>query len=86
MMIGLLSFWLACSFGAWANVSFASSLLRSGVKWYFAGFAGTVLSAVWNYSVSNLFTWQMPLPRKVSDEAVLNGVIPPGKPTAPPGW
>jgi dolichol-phosphate mannosyltransferase len=60
LVFGLINFWLACSFGAWANVSFAENLLRSGVPWYVAGFAGTVLSAVWNYSVSSLFTWQMP--------------------------
>jgi dolichol-phosphate mannosyltransferase len=61
---GLASFWLACSFGAWANVIFARSLLQSGVKWYFAGLAGIILSSVWNYSISNLFTWQMPQPAR----------------------
>jgi dolichol-phosphate mannosyltransferase len=64
MVTGLLSFWLACSFGAWANVSIAGSLLHSGAPWYLAALVGTVLSAVWNYSISNLFTWQMPQPRK----------------------
>jgi dolichol-phosphate mannosyltransferase len=60
LISGLLSFYLACSFGAWANVIFARSLLISGVSWYFAGLAGVVVSSVWNYSISNLFTWQMP--------------------------
>jgi dolichol-phosphate mannosyltransferase len=64
MFTGMLTFMAACSFGAWANVSFADSLLHAGVPWYLAGLAGTVLSAVWNYSVSNLFTWQRPQPSR----------------------
>ncbi|GEM_PF-21892 len=64
MPLGLISFCLACSFGAWANVSIAGNLLRAGVQWYAAGLIGTVVSAVWNYSVSNLFTWQMPQSRR----------------------
>jgi dolichol-phosphate mannosyltransferase len=60
---GLLSFYAACSFGAWASVIFALSLFHSGVKWYFAGLAGVVVSSVWNYSITNLFTWHMPRSR-----------------------
>lgn len=62
LLSGLASFWLACSFGAWANVIFARSLLQSGVPWYLSGIAGIILSSVWNYSISQLFTWQMPQP------------------------
>jgi dolichol-phosphate mannosyltransferase len=58
LVTGLMSFWLACSFGAWANVSFARSLLQSGMPWIAAGAAGIVLGSVWNYTVSSLFTWQ----------------------------
>lgn len=57
MASGLASFWVACSFGAWANVIFANALLNQGVRWYFAGAAGILLSSVWNYSMANLFTW-----------------------------
>ncbi len=85
-LLGLLSFWLACSFGAWANVSVAESLLRSGVPWYLAGFAGTALSAVWNYTVSNLFTWQMPQARRPGIEATVERALPTVRPTTPPGW
>lgn len=60
LVSGLASFWVACSFGAWANVVFARALLLQGAPWYFAGLAGIVISSVWNYSISNLFTWQMP--------------------------
>lgn len=58
LFTGLTSFWLACSFGAWANVLFARSLLLSGMGWLYAGVAGIVISSVWNYSMSNLFVWQ----------------------------
>lgn len=57
---GLASFCLACSFGAWANVTIARSVYASGLPWYFAGMVGTMLSAVWNYSATSLFTWQTP--------------------------
>ena len=60
LFAGLLTFWLACSFGAWANVAVAKSLLTSGVSWYIAGSAGIIVGSVWNYSMSSLFTWQMP--------------------------
>ena len=61
LVSGVASFWIACSFGAWANVIFAHALLVQGASWLFAGLAGIVISSVWNYSISNLFTWQMPL-------------------------
>lgn len=55
---GLASFWLACSFGAWANVLVARSLSQTGATWYFAGITGIVLGSVWNYSISNILTWR----------------------------
>jgi len=58
LISGLASFCVACSFGAWASVTFARALLQSGIVWYLAGIAGIVLSSVWNYSIANLFTWQ----------------------------
>jgi dolichol-phosphate mannosyltransferase len=64
LLSGMASFWVACSFGAWANVIFSHALLLSGRSWYFAGLTGIILSSVWNYSISNLFTWQMPRPRR----------------------
>ncbi|WP_220464983.1 glycosyltransferase family 2 protein [Granulicella sp. 5B5] len=58
LVTGLASFWIACSFGAWANVIFARVLLAEGHPWYLAGLAGIILSSVWNYTISNLATWQ----------------------------
>jgi dolichol-phosphate mannosyltransferase len=65
LISGLASFCLACSFGAWANVIIARSLYVNGMPWYAAGIIGTVISAVWNYSVTSLFTWQAP--RRLSE-------------------
>jgi dolichol-phosphate mannosyltransferase len=67
---GLASFWVACSFGAWANVVFARALLGSGAKWYLAALAGITLSSVWNYSISSLLTWQLPLPQRGAEVRV----------------
>ncbi len=63
LVLGLLSFWLACSFGAWANVALSRSLWSSGIPWYAAGIAGVTVSSVWNYAISSLFTWQTPAKR-----------------------
>jgi dolichol-phosphate mannosyltransferase len=57
LLLGLFSFCLACSFGAGVNLVLARSLSRSGCPLYLAGAAGIVVSSVWNYSVSSLFTW-----------------------------
>jgi len=69
LLSGAASYWLACSFGAWANVVFARALLQSGWSWYFAGLAGILLSSVWNYSISSLFTWQMPMQHREDSES-----------------
>ncbi len=65
LLTGLLSFWIVCSFGAWANVLFARVLLQQGLPWYFAAIAGIVVSSVWNFSMANLFTWQSPRKSKI---------------------
>jgi dolichol-phosphate mannosyltransferase len=70
LVTGLASFWVACSFGAWANVLFAHTLLLSGHSWYMAGLAGILLSSVWNYSITSLFTWQMPQPQPQSSSSL----------------
>jgi dolichol-phosphate mannosyltransferase len=68
LLRGLATFCFACSFGAWANLILARDLLHSGAQWYVAGTAGIVLSSVWNYSMSNLFTWQKPQPVRMASE------------------
>ena len=59
LVIGLLTFYIACSVGAFMNVSFAEFLHRSGVvPWYVAGISGTAISSVWNYGVNTVLTWR----------------------------
>lgn len=58
---GLISFYLVCSLGALANVSVASVIfdnqnLSGGA--FIAGFAGALMSSVFNYAVTRMFTWK----------------------------
>jgi dolichol-phosphate mannosyltransferase len=56
---GLLSFCLICSVGAAANVGVASFLFDDRHSlWWVAGVAGAVMSLVWNYALTSLFTWR----------------------------
>jgi len=57
-LVGLLTFYVACSLGAAVNLSVSERLLRSGSPWLFAGLAGLVLSSVWNYAVTSVTTWR----------------------------
>jgi dolichol-phosphate mannosyltransferase len=56
---GLLSFYVVCSFGTLANVSVASVLYESqSANFLLAGIAGAVMSVVFNYAVTRMFTWR----------------------------
>jgi len=54
---GLVIFMLACSIGAVANVGVANALFAEQRGWVLAAFAGVMISAVWNYAVTRLYTW-----------------------------
>jgi dolichol-phosphate mannosyltransferase len=54
---GLASFMLACSVGALANVGIATYLFESATTWFLAALAGVLVGAVWNYGVTQLYTW-----------------------------
>jgi dolichol-phosphate mannosyltransferase len=54
---GLMSFMLACSLGAFANVGIASYLFENRTQWIVASLAGVLVGAVWNYAVSQIYTW-----------------------------
>jgi dolichol-phosphate mannosyltransferase len=58
--LGLLSFVLACSVGAAANVGVASYLFMADTQWALAALAGVAVSAVWNYAVTRIYTWGLP--------------------------
>ena len=55
---GLLTFYAVCSVGALANVGIGNYVFRMHLMWWVAGVAGAVVGAVWNYTVSSIFTWR----------------------------
>jgi dolichol-phosphate mannosyltransferase len=60
---GLLSFMAACGLGAVANVGIASYLFASHAQWVVAALAGIAVGAVWNYAITQLYTWGQPRAR-----------------------
>ena len=57
MWLGLLSFILVCSLGGCANLLVAQTVFERGGSWLMAGLIGTGIGALWNYSMSSIFTW-----------------------------
>jgi dolichol-phosphate mannosyltransferase len=55
---GLLSFYIVCSIGTLANVSVASWIYVATPDLLLAGITGAVMSVVFNYSVTKVFTWR----------------------------
>jgi len=55
---GLLTFYAVCSIGALANVSVASWIYTIDKSFWLAGIAGVLMSVVFNYSVTRVFTWR----------------------------
>ncbi len=60
MLRGWLSFVLACSVGAFANVGVASYLFQADSFWMLSALAGILVGAVWNYAVTAVYTWKRP--------------------------
>ncbi len=57
---GWLSFVLACSVGALANVGIADYLFHKDSFWLSSAIAGVLVGAVWNYAVTAVYTWKSP--------------------------
>lgn len=56
---GFLSFFMVCAAGAVANVGAGKLIYDEGFAWWVAGgIVGPLVSAVWNYAVSGVFTWR----------------------------
>lgn len=55
---GLLSFYAACSIGAFINIRIAVFLFDQDIHWALAGTLGAVIGAVWNYAITSTFTWK----------------------------
>ncbi len=58
LLWGWVSFVLACSVGAIANVGIATYLFRADSYWVLSALAGIVVGAVWNYAVTAVYTWR----------------------------
>jgi dolichol-phosphate mannosyltransferase len=54
---GLASFMLACGIGAVANIGISTYLFEHQTTWLPAALAGIVVGAVWNYVVTQMYTW-----------------------------
>jgi dolichol-phosphate mannosyltransferase len=57
LIYGLITFYMACAVGAFVNLRVAGFVVEGGGRWYLAGLAGLVVSSVWNYGVTAMFTW-----------------------------
>jgi dolichol-phosphate mannosyltransferase len=56
---GWVTFVLACSIGALANVGIATYLFQEEKAfWVLSAIAGIVVGAVWNYAVTSIYTWK----------------------------
>ena len=55
---GLASFYVVCGFGAIIALAVGEYLYRIPITWWLAGFATTILAALWNYGVSSVVTWR----------------------------
>jgi len=55
---GWLSFSLACSVGAFANVGIAAYLFKRQTYWLLSALSGVLVGAVWNYAVTSVYTWR----------------------------
>ena len=64
LLRGWISFTLACSLGAVANVGIATYLFSAapagGLWWVPSAIAGIIVGAVWNYAVTAVYTWSQP--------------------------
>jgi len=56
-VMGWVSFMLTCSFGALANVGIATYLFKRDTIWAISALAGIVVGTVWNYAMTNTYTW-----------------------------
>lgn len=58
LLRGLLSFYIICSLGAFANIAVSTYLFSLSSNWLVSSFVGAVFGAVWNFTLSSNFTWK----------------------------
>ena len=57
LLPGLLAYIAICGLGAIVNVQASEYLFENHIPWWFAGAAGALVGAVWNYAVSTQIVW-----------------------------
>ena len=57
-LYGMVTFYVVCSLGMFANVGAASWLFERQPNQILAGLAGAILGAVFNYAASSVLTWR----------------------------
>ncbi len=55
---GLFSFYLICSLGAFTNIAVANYVFGFSSNWLISSFIGAIFGAVWNFTLSSIFTWK----------------------------
>ena len=55
---GLFSFYLICSLGAFTNIAIATYVFSFSSNWLISSFIGACFGAVWNFTLSSIFTWK----------------------------
>ena len=58
LFFGWITFNLVCATGAAANIGVADWLFGRHTYWVLSAIAGVLVSVVWNYAMSSLFTWR----------------------------
>ena len=58
LLRGLLSFYLICSLGAFANIAVSTYFFSLSSNWLVSSFIGAIFGAVWNFTLSSIFTWK----------------------------
>lgn len=61
---GYLRFLMLCGLGAIFSVSYANRLHLSHTPWALAALAGIAIGSVWNYAMTQIFTWEAPQTRR----------------------
>ncbi len=59
LLKGLITFYFICSLGALANFALAHFLYSQLSNWLIASFGGAIFSAIWNFTLSSMFTWKI---------------------------
>jgi len=57
LITGLVWFQVICAVGAISNIGIATWIYDFDIRWWLAGLAGALMSAAWNYMMSNIFVW-----------------------------